>query len=236
MAVFVTGDIHGSHTARKLGFRKWPRGRKLTREDYVVILGDFGVIWNAGGSDGEELWWLDWLEDRPWTTLVIEGNHENHDRINSGEFPVREWHGGRVHEFRPHVLHLMRGEVFDIGGMSFLAFGGANSNDRQWRTEGVDWWAAEAPSAEERVNCVANLAAHGNRVDVVLTHEAPAAAWEGVLAESGYEPDDIAQWLQENIADRVEFRRWYFGHHHIDKPDAAPFTPLYNEIVEVDLG
>ena len=27
---------------------------------------------------------------------------------------MKEWHGGKVHEIRPHVLHLMRGQVFEI--------------------------------------------------------------------------------------------------------------------------
>lgn len=38
--------------------------------------GDFGGVWN--GSP-EENYWLDWLEDKPFTTLFISGNHENYD-------------------------------------------------------------------------------------------------------------------------------------------------------------
>ena len=45
-----------------------------------------------------------------------------------GELPVREWNGGLVHEARPHVLHLMRGEVYGIDGLTVLAMGGAASN------------------------------------------------------------------------------------------------------------
>lgn len=59
---------------------------------------------------------------------------------------MREWNGGLVHEVRPHVLHLMRGEVFDIGGLTVLAMGGAASNDRQYRKEGMSWWPEEMPS------------------------------------------------------------------------------------------
>lgn len=42
-------------------------------------------------------------------------------RFNTEDFPeqremTKEWHGGKVHELRPHVLHLMRGQVFEIDG------------------------------------------------------------------------------------------------------------------------
>lgn len=50
-------------------------------------------------------------------------NHENHHLLAG--LPMREWNGGLVHEVRPHVLHLMRGEVFDITGTTVLAMGGA---------------------------------------------------------------------------------------------------------------
>lgn len=65
------------------------------------------------------------------------------------ELPVREWNSGLVHEARPHVLHLMRGEVFDIDGLTVLAMGGAASNDRQYRREGRSWWPEEMPSSTD---------------------------------------------------------------------------------------
>ena len=36
-------------------------------------------------------------------------------------------HGGKVHRIRPHVLHLMRGQVFDIEGHTFFTMGGVKS-------------------------------------------------------------------------------------------------------------
>ena len=56
---------------------------------------------------------MDWLEDRPFTTLFCEGNHENFDRLYS--YPVEKWNGGNVHKIRPSVIHLMRGQVFNFG-------------------------------------------------------------------------------------------------------------------------
>lgn len=73
----------------------------MAREDYVIICGDFGGVWL---SDTEEERKMDWLEGRSFTTLFIDGNHENFDQLNA--FPVEEWRGEKVHKVRPHIFHL----------------------------------------------------------------------------------------------------------------------------------
>lgn len=105
MAIYVTGDVHGraEHGSSRFAFKNWPLGRTLTRDDVVIVAGDFGFVWD--GSNAEK-YWLDWIESKPWTTCFVDGNHENHHAL--AELPVREWNGGLVHEARPHVLHLMR--------------------------------------------------------------------------------------------------------------------------------
>ena len=40
MAVHVTGDTHRWKDLAKLSAVEWPEGQSLTREDYLVILGD----------------------------------------------------------------------------------------------------------------------------------------------------------------------------------------------------
>lgn len=171
MAIYVTGDVHGraEYGSSRFAFKNWPLGRALTRDDVVIVAGDFGFVWD--GSNAER-YWLDWFESKPWTTCFVDGNHENHHALAG--LPVREWNGGLVHEARPRVLHLMRGEVFDIDGLTVLAMGGATSNDRQYRKEGRSWWPEEMPSEEEMEHCRASLDRVGWKVDHVVTHEAPA--------------------------------------------------------------
>lgn len=234
--IFLTGDIHGELSINKLSSANWPEGQGLCRDDYVIVLGDFGLVWDCGGESASEKYWLDWLESKPWTTLFIDGNHENFDRLESDEFVLAEWAGGIVRCVRPHVRHLLRGEVYEIDGISFLAFGGARSVDRSHRKEGLDWWPRELPDEADKSNCFDNLARHGDAVDVVLTHAAPAAAYYGALSPTSYLPDAFSNWLQDNIARPVSFKRWYFGHHHIDKPWERPFTPLFEDIVELDIS
>ena len=56
--VFVTGDTHGGvqRGFSCLNGSNFRVGRTLTREDYVIILGDFGLLWSAE-EDGNERYW-----------------------------------------------------------------------------------------------------------------------------------------------------------------------------------
>ena len=95
----------------------------MTRDDYVIVTGDFG-IWD---KSKEQKYWLEWLSKKTFTVLFVDGNHENFDLLNS--YPVKTWNGGKVHVIKDNILHLMRGQVFQIEGHSFFTFGGARSHD-----------------------------------------------------------------------------------------------------------
>lgn len=173
---------------------------------------------------------LAWYEDQPWTTLFVDGNHENHDVIDT--LPVTERWSGKVQVVPgfPHVVHLMRGEVYDLplgGGTTTRCFvmGGAESTDRWCRTEGVNWWAREMPSDEEYENAVSNLERVGWSVDYVLTHEVPygamadALCWRYWIQRRDPPRNELSGFLQY-VDDRLDKRRlgmWYAGHHHVDR-------------------
>ena len=69
MSIFVTGDVHGvaEYGASRFSSRVWPLGRTLTRDDVVIVAGDFGFIWSGSNTDK---YWLDWFESKPWTTCL----------------------------------------------------------------------------------------------------------------------------------------------------------------------
>ena len=121
--VYLTGDLHSD--PRRFGKKAF---LDLTKDDLVVVLGDFGLMFEATESKTER-YWLDWLESKPFTTLFLDGNHENFDRLNA--LPVESRFGGRVHMLRPSVVHLMRGELYDLNGFKTFVFGGAPSHDIQ---------------------------------------------------------------------------------------------------------
>ena len=58
---------------------------------------------------------------------------------NSILFPVDQWHGGRVQFIRSNVIHLMRGEIYDIDGKKIFCFGGGYSLDKDYRVPGRTW-------------------------------------------------------------------------------------------------
>lgn len=97
--IYITGDIHGS--PERLGVHSFYEQKEMTRDDVVIICGDFGMVWEESGESASERYWLKWLEDKPFTTVFVCGNHENFDRLY--QYPVKEWHGGKVHEIRPEV-------------------------------------------------------------------------------------------------------------------------------------
>lgn len=228
--IIVTGDIHGNPFQR-LNVENFPEGKTYTKEDYVIILGDFGLVWDDSAMEHS---CLDWLENKPWTTLFIDGNHENYDLLN--KFPIEEWGGGRVQKIRSSVIHLLRGEVYDIGGYKFLAMGGARSHDIQdgilevgdprikiWKKDNfklfrinhISWWEEEVPNEEERKNALKNLAENDYKVDYILTHEAPSS--DVVLMDHLlYHPDEYSRWLEMEIRQKVKYKKWFFGHYHLN--------------------
>ena len=123
MAIFITGDTHGDFS--RLLPAAFHEQRDLTKEDYLIICGDFGGVWDGGDAEQQ---WLDWLETRSFTTLFVSGNHENYDLLRN--YPISQWHGGLVQAIRPSVLHLMRGQLYNICGKRIFTMGGASSRRR----------------------------------------------------------------------------------------------------------
>ncbi len=125
--IYVTGDIHGN--PRCFNTESFPEQKEMTRDDFVIILGDFGLIW-SNEQTSQEKYWLDWLSNKPFTILFIDGNHENFFLLNN-IFEKIDFHGGKAHKIRSNIYHLMRGYVFELCGKKIFAFGGASSHDIQ---------------------------------------------------------------------------------------------------------
>lgn len=233
--IFITGDTHGSYDMTKLSRRHFQEGKTLTKNDYVIICGDFGCVW-GGELEKSDKWWQNWLDEQPWTTLWIDGNHENHDLLQT--YPVEQWHGGRIHKINNSIYHLMRGEVFTINDKTIFTFGGGYSTDRAYRKEGVSWWKGELPTHEEVNYALQSLEKYNNHVDIILTHDAPRDIKEYLgfynlcdMSVYGEEYEDIHSTLYF-FKKHIVFQDWYLGHYHIDK-DIGNMHILYNEIIEI---
>lgn len=260
--IYITGDCHGDfgrfHETKRacLPF-------KLKKEDYVIVTGDFGLLWSESQIE-ETAFWIDLLKRQPATILWVTGNHENYDLINA--YPITEWHGGNVrHIVKDKIILLERGQVFEIEGKSFFTFGGASSHDAQggildrddpdyrdmvwymeakgipYRVNHLSWWAQELPSEEEMAEGRFNLELHDYKVDYVISHCASNRTQELIQKEilakhgrgSSYEKDILTGYFEE-IEDKLTYEHWFCGHYHVNHLVDAKHTVLYERVVPLD--
>lgn len=207
--VYVTGDTHCPLDMGKLAL-PCLADNKLTKNDYLIICGDAGLVWYKRDKTDEEC--QQFFEQQRYTTLFVDGNHENHAKLDA--MPVEIWNGGKVHKLKPSVLHLMRGQVYEINGKTYFTMGGARSVDVIYRTAYETWWPREMPSDEEYAEALQNLEKHNWQVDYVITHCAPTCIQQWI--DKSFMVDDLNKFL-ENVYRNLTFKEWYFGHYHIDK-------------------
>ena len=159
--------------------------------------------------------------------LFIDGNHENFEILNSYE--VEEWNGGKVHKISDKLIHLMRGQVYEIEGKKIFTFGGGNSIDKQWRIEGRSWWREEMPSKEEYEEGLLNLEKVGNKVDYIFTHTAPREICKRMVKKMYSGEEELQDYLQ-GISETVDFKKWYYGHWHFDVDIDKKYIGMYNRV------
>lgn len=251
--VYVTGDCHGDF--RRFSTERFPAQSEMTRDDIVVICGDFG-LWH---DNKQERWWLDWLESKSFTIVFVDGNHENFDRLYSDEFPIVDFYGGKAHKIRENLYHLMRGHVFEFEGKKFFAFGGASSHDindgvlnqddfdskeefwqvvkhwqvarKNFRINHLSWWKQELPSQEEMDFGLKTLAKHDNMVDFIISHCCPQQV-ASLVSCGQFKPDVLTEYF-DDIAINVDFSKWYFGHLHDDRQILSDYILVYEQIVRI---
>ena len=256
MSVWITGDIHGNPVRLSTdSFYEQKEFNKNKDENIVIICGDFGLVWNRDNENKNEKYWLDWLESKPFTTVFVDGNHENHIRLAT--YPIKEWHDGKVHEIRPNVLHLMRGEIFIIEDKKFFTFGGASShdiqdgildyNDENWREKAkeldkqgkymyrikdLSWWEEELPTDEEMQHGLDVLKKNNDTVDYIITHS-PSTSELYLMGGKGlYEPDILTNYLEE-VKATTDYEKHLFGHMHINKAINDKDICLYEQIIRI---
>lgn len=161
--VMLAGDWHGSgqwaqkviHHARKSG------------ADAIVHVGDFG-------------WWVDCVDTHKFLRFTqknleecginlywVDGNHEDHDRIQEWLEATdgQPWSDKRY----PRITHMPRGYRWEWWGKTWLALGGAHSVDRLHRIPGRSWWEGEHLSDADIARAI-----DGGTVDIMVSHDCPS--------------------------------------------------------------
>lgn len=224
--IYITGDTHIPIDSDKLLPENFPKGSMLDENDYLIILGDFGGVWDRKSEEHAK--WIKFLSSRRYTTLFVDGNHENFDLLNS--YKVESWCGGKVHHIAKNVIHLMRGQVYNIDKTSIFTFGGGFSKDKDRRIPHISWWSEEMPSAEEYDEGMKNLKKAGFMVDYILTHTAPLSVISRFFTPFG--EVKLNRYLSE--VDRLtSYKKWYFGHVHEDVAVDDRHVAVYDKIIEL---
>ena len=229
--MLVTGDTHGEADR----FEKIRDQYRLTEGDLLIVAGDFGCVFGLGPSDEQK---LDMLEALPYTVLFIDGNHECFPKLYA--YPEERWRGGRIHRVRRNVLHLMRGQVYDLDGVSVFTMGGGYSIDAAFRVPGRSWWPEEMPSDAEYAEAWANLKKHGNRVDVIISHAAPEETMR-MFVQTGvisclFPREARLNAFLESVRQTVRHQRYYFGHMHLDRQLFRSQIALYRDAYHLATG
>lgn len=145
--ILATGDIHGKATQRFAQYAD-----KIHEEDTVVICGDFGIPFGLNNPFYEEETHkrqqneAGWLDNQPWTTIALCGNHDDRDMI--AEMPKviinePELKGaGRILTFNnksyDNIIIIDEPCLWEIQGKTCLMIPGAACHDVDTQTgEGI---------------------------------------------------------------------------------------------------
>jgi len=250
MSIVITGDTHGTFDIGKVVRYFNEHEDEYTRDDYLIICGDVGI---CGFSAAYEANTRAVFRSLPVTTLFIDGNHENFEQLNS--YAVEQWNGGKVHIIEDNMIHLMRGQIFELEGCRFFTMGGAKSHDiedgilepdtsdferrltmlqrkprARYRINHISWWAQELPSDEEYAEARRSLDAVGWQVDYIITHCAPTSI--ALMGSRHNEADRLTDFLQE-VQERAKYHYWLFGHYHDNKAIDEKHILLWEQIVRI---
>lgn len=217
--IYITGATDGNE-------REWITSVEpmLHPGDTIIIAGSFGHgKWR--GPLSEDVFY-DRIEAALYTVLFVDGLHDDTDRLSV--LPVEEWRGGKVHRVRSGILHLMRGEIFDIGGSCVFVLGGGPT--------GRALTEAEYRNAEENLRKLRRL---GRPLDAVITQTAPPDA---LCALSAYGDPFVTQGdrpllgFLERVDGQFLYQRWYFGRYPVDAELWGNRIALHDAVRELGTG
>lgn len=231
--VFITGDTHGNFERIKY----FCQDNHTTKDDVMIILGDAGINYYLNRKDKRL---KEWLSQLPITLFSIRGNHEERPE-NIITYEIREFWSGQVYvepEY-PNFIFAKDGEIYNINGNKCLVIGGAYSVDKFYRLSmGYRWFKDEQLSTYERAEIEKKVIENDYKFDYIFSHTCPYNTRPTHLFLEGIDQSTVdssmEEWLQE-IADKIDFKKWYFGHFHDDWGNGK-YQMLYENVIELEDG
>jgi len=234
--IYLAGDLHGEIDYQTISNRTFKKqGEEPPNlNDIIINIGDFGAIWDQEDNVSKtEQFLKKWYKSKPWKLVTCGGNHENWNRIFKLPLVWVDWLDGYAYKYLDNIYYAKRGTVYTIENKTFLFAGGAASHDAKYRKEGISIWAdLETMSQKERDEGMCSLEKYKYRVDYVISHTAPRDIlnlW-GFYSKDIYDPTPA---YLDSISRRLEFKRWFFGHLHIDKK-YGKYNCLYKELIKLE--
>lgn len=221
--LFITGDTHGMNDIRKLTNENFPIQEELDKSDVLCIAGDAAICWTGGNTDKQL---QKWYEDKPFTTLVIDGSHEGHELLS--KLPIIKKFKGKVRKVSDSVFYAIRGEIYTINGKKILTLGGAESTDKQYRVEGYSWWKDEEITVKDFTRAINNLEKENFKVDYFITH----TGGDEIVRNLGFLPTNSDKYVSF-ILDTLKGVPHYCAHYHLDKIVNEQSRILFDDIIEL---
>ena len=210
--LYYVGDFHGDPFQYDFS--------DLKEGDILFQLGDFGILWDEEFTN-EEMTNLKKLGNADFETIVILGNHENYDIIET--LPITFHYGAECWYYKNSdmekpIYFPKAGEIMGIDGNRILCIRGAESTDKHLRVEGISWWKQEKLSVDEIDNIFEKLQSVNFQVDYVLSHTGPKSIVKEMMGPFlGYlkscQVSQVLEGVYFNL-DKERLKGWYFGHFH----------------------
>lgn len=227
---YITGDIHGWRDIAKIKKINTKELGLVSKSDYLIILGDTQFLWDNSKMANSL---INYMNNKPYTTLFIDGNHENFD--NLFKKPIVKKFGGYVRKVSNSIFYLQRGCIYNINKKTIYTFGGAVSIDAYNRVPGMNWWKEESPTESEIKSGRRRINKKDNHIDYILTHDCSKPTRVKMDTDNKFKDTDDLLFQKHllYLEDNVDFKHWYFGHYHLDKEIDEKHTVLYNNIIKL---
>lgn len=219
--IYITGDTHG-----EIKRFKSRAAKKLTKDDILIVCGDFGFLWDESEEEAKK---LEFLNAQKYQILFVDGTHENFDKIEN--MPVVDLYSAKAHKISRNIYHLCRGEIYNIDGKFLFAFGGGVSPDLEQLLDRGTWSEREMPNDDEMRYAVENLKKFNCEVDYIVTHEANATNKHKIWRNCKTNPVNL---FLEQLCAEVRYKKWFFGNLHADFAISDSVFSVFEEIVPID--
>ena len=247
--LFITGDTH-SKIIERFSFKQNPALRQLTNEDIIIQLGDFGQPFGPTTYKEAE-YVFNFLDKKPWITIIIGGNHDDYDYWQS--CPQVELFGGKARQATFYgksfsAFFINEITILNIDNQNILCIPCAESHDAdilldpneidfkhkqailrkqyEWfRVIGRSWWPQEKMDIQKNAEFMEH---HMNEhFDFILTHDAPALinSWFKRPEDPTRRKSTAGQLFLEELRKNLDFDTWFHGHFHF----TGSWSELYDE-------